>query len=38
MAGSQQRNMATLIVVTMIIRLAWAAGLETGQDEAYHFL
>ncbi len=38
MAGSQQRNLVTLIVVTMIIRLAWAAGLETGQDEAYHFL
>ncbi|MEI8019040.1 MAG: glycosyltransferase family 39 protein [Schlesneria sp.] len=38
MAGSQQRNLAKVIIVTMIVRLAWAAGLETGQDEAYHFL
>ena len=38
MAGSQQRNVVTLILVSLILRLAWAASLETGQDEAYHFL
>ena len=38
MAGSQRRNLATLILVSLILRLAWAAALETGQDEAYHFL
>jgi 4-amino-4-deoxy-L-arabinose transferase-like glycosyltransferase len=38
MAGSQRRNLATLILVSLVLRLAWAASLETGQDEAYHFL
>ena len=38
LAGSHRRNLATLILVTLILRLGWAAGLETGQDEGYHFL
>ena len=38
MAGSQRRNVLVLILVSLILRLAWAASLETGQDEAYHFL
>ncbi|HEY0983644.1 ArnT family glycosyltransferase [Schlesneria sp.] len=38
MAGCQRRKLATLILVTLICRLAWAASLETGQDEAYHYL
>ena len=38
MAGSQRRNRATLILVSLVLRVVWAASLETGQDEAYHFL
>ena len=38
MAGSQRRNLVTLILVTLMFRLAWSASLETGQDEAYHYL
>lgn len=33
-----QRKLIVLILATLILRLGWAAGLETGQDEAYHFL
>lgn len=38
MAGSQTRNLVVLLLVSLAFRLAWAASLETGQDEAYHFL
>ncbi len=33
-----RRNLVVLIFVSLLLRLGWAAGLETGQDEAYHFL
>ena len=36
--SQHQCNLITLILVTLIARLGWAACLETGQDEAYHFL
>ena len=31
-------QLIVLILLTLILRLGWAASLETGQDEAYHFL
>ena len=37
MVGSR-RKLLILILVTLVLRLVWAASLETGQDEAYHFL
>jgi len=36
--SSGHRHVLILIAVTLLLRLAWAASLETGQDEAYHFL
>ena len=33
-----RRNLLILLFVTLILRLVWAACLETGQDEAYHWL
>src|SRR5580704_384275 len=36
--NSPRRGLMLLILVTLILRLIWAASLETGQDEAYHFL
>jgi 4-amino-4-deoxy-L-arabinose transferase-like glycosyltransferase len=35
---SHRRDLALLILVSLALRLCWAACLETGQDEAYHFL
>jgi 4-amino-4-deoxy-L-arabinose transferase-like glycosyltransferase len=37
MKGPRQ-NLVVLILVTLVLRIIWAASLETGQDEAYHFL
>ncbi|WP_010582971.1 ArnT family glycosyltransferase [Schlesneria paludicola] len=36
--SSPRRCLFLLIAVSLVVRLAWAATLETGQDEAYHFL
>ena len=36
--SSPKRNLIVLLLVTLVLRLGWAASLETGQDEAYHFL
>lgn len=36
--GSGRRQLAILILVTLAVRLGWAASLEMGQDEAYHYL
>ena len=38
MAGSHRSSLAILLFVSLVLRLTWAASLETGQDEAYHFL
>lgn len=38
MLSVPRRNLLILILVTTILRIGWAAALETGQDEAYHFL
>ena len=38
MLNRSQRSLTILLVTTFILRLCWAASLETGQDEAYHFL
>ena len=38
MGTSPKHRLAILILASLILRLGWAAGLETGQDEAYHFL
>ncbi len=38
MFSRPRRNLILLILVTLVVRLGWAASLETGQDEAYHFL
>lgn len=38
MPSSPRRNVMLLIVVTFVLRLCWAAGLELGNDEAYHYL
>ena len=35
---SPRRALGTLILVTMALRLAWAASLGAGHDEAYHYL
>lgn len=33
-----RHKLFVLILITTALRLGWSAGLETGQDEAYHFL
>lgn len=33
-----QRHLTVLILSSLILRIGWAACLETGQDEAYHYL
>jgi len=38
MQGSPGRSVMALILVTLVVRLLWAAGLELANDEAYHFL
>ena len=38
MLTSPRRRLILLMAVTLILRAIWAASLETGQDEAYHFL
>ncbi|MBS0202746.1 MAG: glycosyltransferase family 39 protein [Planctomycetes bacterium] len=38
MPWSPRRNVLLLIVVTFFLRLCWAAVLELGNDEAYHYL
>lgn len=36
--GKGRRDVLILILVTLVLRLGWAASLEAGQDEAYHYL
>lgn len=38
MLGSPRRDLLTLILATLLLRLFWAAGLDLANDEAYHFL
>lgn len=36
--GSGRRKLVILILVTLVLRIGWAASLELSRDEAYHFL
>ena len=38
MPWTPRRSVFVLIVVTFVLRLGWAAGMELGNDEAYHYL
>ena len=38
MPSTPRRNLVLLIVVTLLFRVFWAAGMEMGNDEAYHYL
>jgi hypothetical protein len=38
LAQNPRRAMAWLIAVTLLLRVGWAAVLETGNDEAYNYL
>jgi 4-amino-4-deoxy-L-arabinose transferase-like glycosyltransferase len=38
MPWSPRRSLFVLIAVTTLLRLLWAAGMDLGNDEAYHFL
>ena len=36
--SSPRRNLLILLLVSFVLRVIWASALETGQDEAYHWL